>query len=66
MEVGFIETGGVSALNSLKEAIHEDPQAVLSTCNTVQSNPCDWSGIWVLCISRSCYKNVRNKLTIYC
>ena len=36
---------GVSALNSLKKSINEDPLAVLSTWNTVHSNPCDWSGI---------------------
>ena len=36
---------GVSALNSLKEGINEDPLEVLSTWNTVHSNPCDWSGI---------------------
>ena len=35
----------VSALNSLKEGIYEDPLAVLSAWNTVDSDPCDWSGI---------------------
>ncbi|KAJ9706540.1 hypothetical protein PVL29_001825 [Vitis rotundifolia] len=35
----------VSALNTLKEGIYEDPLAVLSTWNTVDSDPCDWSGI---------------------
>ena len=38
---------GVSALNSLKEGIYVDPLVVLSTWNTVHSNPCDWSSIWV-------------------
>lgn len=35
----------VSALNTLKEGIYEDPLTVLSTWNTVDSDPCDWSGI---------------------
>ncbi|XP_028065234.1 probable LRR receptor-like serine/threonine-protein kinase At1g63430 isoform X2 [Camellia sinensis] len=33
------------ALSAFKEAINEDPLLVLSNWNTLDENPCDWSGI---------------------
>ncbi|XP_015570809.1 probable LRR receptor-like serine/threonine-protein kinase At1g63430 isoform X1 [Ricinus communis] len=35
----------VEALTTFKEAIFEDPLLVLSNWNTLDSDPCDWSGI---------------------
>ncbi|KDP25459.1 hypothetical protein JCGZ_20615 [Jatropha curcas] len=35
----------VSALTTFKEAIYEDPLLVLSDWNTLDADPCDWSGI---------------------
>lgn len=36
----------VDALNSFKEAIYEDPLFVLSNWNVIDSDPCDWSGVF--------------------
>ncbi|WOG90255.1 hypothetical protein DCAR_0209498 [Daucus carota subsp. sativus] len=35
----------VYALSAFKEAIYEDPLMVLSNWNSLDSDPCDWSGI---------------------
>ncbi|XP_052210508.1 probable LRR receptor-like serine/threonine-protein kinase At1g63430 [Diospyros lotus] len=35
----------VQALKAFKEAIYEDPLLALSSWNTLDSGPCDWSGI---------------------
>ncbi|KAK4260570.1 hypothetical protein QN277_003666 [Acacia crassicarpa] len=34
------------ALNAFKEAIYEDPFQVLSNWNTMDSDPCDWNGVF--------------------
>ncbi|XP_009767696.1 putative LRR receptor-like serine/threonine-protein kinase At1g63430 [Nicotiana tabacum] len=36
----------VYALNTFKEAIYEDPLLVLSNWNALDSDPCDWAGIF--------------------
>lgn len=33
------------ALSTFKEAIFEDPNMVLSNWNSLDADPCDWSGI---------------------
>ncbi|KAI9174830.1 hypothetical protein LWI28_023327 [Acer negundo] len=38
-------TNEVWALKTFKEAIYEDPHLVLSNWNSLDADPCDWSGI---------------------
>ncbi|XP_031278703.1 probable LRR receptor-like serine/threonine-protein kinase At1g63430 isoform X1 [Pistacia vera] len=38
-------TNEVLALTTFKEAIYEDPKRVLSNWNSLDADPCDWSGI---------------------
>lgn len=50
---GILATTGESfvseemwALNTLKEAIYEDPFLVLSSWNRLDPDPCGWSGVF--------------------
>ncbi|XP_051137225.1 probable LRR receptor-like serine/threonine-protein kinase At1g63430 [Andrographis paniculata] len=45
-DCGAIPFSEVEALTSFKRAIFEDPLLMLSNWNPIESDPCDWSGVF--------------------